>query len=334
MKKFCLVTLFLLFGVVSFSQQNADTLRETARMFMQQGDLDNAILVLNKAAELKPDDVDILRDQAYANYLRRDFAKAIEIGKVLIEKPNADVQSFQILGMVYKAIADYKEADKLYKKALKKFPESGVLYSEYGDLLATTNNADAIKMWEKGIQVDPNISSNYYYAAKYYSQKGNALWSVLYGETFVNIESLSQRTVEIKDLVYNNYKQLFITDILADIDKKGTPFEKAVAAIFEKLSKVISEGVTPESLTILRTRFILNWYQGDVPKFPFRLFEHQQLLLRQGMFNAYNQWLFGATASTSTFQFWVNTHQEEMKDFQNYQRSVVYKIPLNQYYPH
>ncbi len=334
MKKFCLVTLFLLFGVVSFSQQNADTLRETARMFMQQGDLDNAILVLNKAAELKPDDVDILRDQAYANYLRRDFAKAIEIGKVLIEKPNADVQSFQILGMVYKAIADYKEADKLYKKALKKFPESGVLYSEYGDLLATTNNADAIKMWEKGIQVDPNISSNYYYASKYYSEKGNALWSVLYGETFVNIESLSQRTIEIKDLVYYNYKQLFITDILSDINKKGSPFEKAVATIYEKLSKVVAEGVTPESLTVLRTRFILNWYQDDVPKFPFRLFEHQQLLLRQGIFNAYNQWLFGATASTRDFQFWVNTHEEEMKDFQNYQRSVVYKIPANQYYPH
>ena len=334
MKKFCLVTLFLLFGVVSFSQQNADTLRETARMFMQQGDLDNAILVLNKAAELKPDDVDILRDQAYANYLRRDFAKAIEIGKVLIEKPNADVQSFQILGMVYKAIADYKEADKLYKKALKKFPESGVLYSEYGDLLATTNNADAIKMWEKGIQVDPNISSNYYYASKYYSEKGNALWSVLYGETFVNIESLSQRTIEIKDLVYYNYKQLFITDILSNINKKGSPFEKAVATIYEKLSKVVAEGVTPESLTVLRTRFILNWYQDDVPKFPFRLFEHQQLLLRQGIFNAYNQWLFGATASTRDFQFWVNTHEEEMKDFQNYQRSVVYKIPANQYYPH
>ncbi|MGN6616860.1 MAG: tetratricopeptide repeat protein [Ilyomonas sp.] len=334
MKKFCLVTLFLLFGVVSFSQQNADTLRETARMFMQQGDLDNAILVLNKAAELKPEDVAILRDQAYANYLRRDYAKAIEIGKVLIEKPGADVQSFQILGMVYKAIADYKEADKLYKKALKKFPESGVLYSEYGDLLATTNNADAIKMWEKGIQVDPNISSNYYYASKYYSEKGNALWSVLYGETFVNIESLSQRTIEIKDLVYYNYKQLFITDILSDINKKGSPFEKAVATIYQKLSKVIAEGITPESLTVLRTRFILNWYQDDVPKFPFRLFEHQQLLLRQGIFNAYNQWLFGATASTRDFQFWVNTHEEEMKDFQNYQRSVVYKIPANQYYPH
>lgn len=327
--------LFLLFGYcISFSQQNADTLRETARMFMQQGDLDNAILVLNKAAELKPNDIDILRDQAYANYLRRDYAKALEIGKTLIEKPKADVQSFQILGMVYKAIADYKEADKLYKKGLKKFPQSGVLYSEYGDLLSTTNSDDAIKIWEKGIEVDPNISSNYYYSAKYYAQKGNALWSVLYGETFVNLESLSQRTIEIKDLVYNNYKQLFITDILSDIEKKGTPFEKSVAAIYKKLNNVVAEGVTPESLTVLRTRFILNWYQEDVPKFPFRLFEHQQLLLRQGMFNAYNQWLFGATASTSTFQFWVNTHQEEMKDFQNYQRSVVYKIPANQYYPH
>lgn len=334
MKRFFLFALLITFYQFSFAQQNADTLQETARMFMQQGDLDNAILVLNKAAELKPNDLDILKDQAYANYLRRDYAKAIEIGKAITERPDADAQSFRILGMCYKAIADYKEADKLYKKALKKLPQSGMLYSDYGDLLATIKNPDAIKAWEKGIQVEPNISSNYYYASKYYSDRGNALWAILYGETFVNIESLSQRTIEMKDLVYNNYKQLFLTDILDDLQKKGTPFEKAVATVYSKLDNVIDEGVTPESLTALRTRFILNWYPASADKYPFRLFEHQRYLCQQGMFDAYNQWLFGASESTTSFQFWVHNHDNEMKDFQNYQRSVVYKIPQDQYYTH
>ena len=108
----------------------------------------------------------------------------------------------QILGLAYKAIAEYKESDKMYKEALKKFPNSGVLYSEYGDLLASNDNeAAAIKQWEKGIETDPNHSGNYYYAAKYYAKKGNIIWGLLYSEIFLNIESFSKRTEEIKSIL-------------------------------------------------------------------------------------------------------------------------------------
>ena len=65
--------------------------------------------------------------------------------------------------MTYKAIAEYKECTKLYKKGIKKFPKSGILYNEYGELLAMNKDLNgAIEIWEKGIEVDPNFSSNYY----------------------------------------------------------------------------------------------------------------------------------------------------------------------------
>ena len=100
----------------------------------------------------------------------------------------------------------------MYKDALKRFPKSPVLYSEYGALLSENKNEDAaIKQWEKGIEADPNYSSNYYYAAKYYAQKGNVLWGILYSEIFVNIESLTKRTTEIKDILYGGYQKLFNT---------------------------------------------------------------------------------------------------------------------------
>ena len=181
--------LSLLFSLQAASQkEDVATLHETARSFMRQGDFENATLVLNKALAIKPDDLDLLKDQAFVAYLKRDFAAAIENGKKITAREDADIQSFQILGLAYKAIADYKESDKMYKAALKKFPSSGVLYSEYGDLLASNNNeALAIKQWEKGIETDANYSGNYYYAAKYYGQKGNIIWGLLYGEIFVNI---------------------------------------------------------------------------------------------------------------------------------------------------
>ena len=111
---------------------------------------------------MEPKYTEILKDHSCANYLKRDFAKAIEIGKEITDRPDADEQAFQVLGLSYKAIASYKECAKLYKTALKKFPNSGVIYSEYGELLALDKNLeDAINQWEKGIELDPGYSGNY-----------------------------------------------------------------------------------------------------------------------------------------------------------------------------
>src|SRR5215831_1778633 len=323
--KLVCLTAFVVTMQTTFAQtQDAETLHETARSFMRQGDFENALLVLNKALQLQPNDIDLLKDQAFVLYLKRDFAGAIDSSKRIIARPDADVQSYQILGLAYKAIAEYKESDKMYKEALKRFPKSGVLYGEYGDLLLQNNNAAAaIKQWEKGIEADPNYSSNYYYAAKYYGTKGNIIWGLLYGEIFVNIESFSARTNEMKDILFNGYKKLFSEPASLNTAKQnGTPFEKAVATILSKLSGLMADGVTPETLTQLRTRFILSWYNGPSKQFPFRLFEQQRLMLQEGYFEAYNQWLVGASDDKEKFQQWTLNHGDEVKAFQQYQKNV------------
>ena len=37
--------------------------------------------------------------------------------------------------MVYNAIDERKESDKMYKQGIKKFPRSGELFNEYGEML-------------------------------------------------------------------------------------------------------------------------------------------------------------------------------------------------------
>jgi tetratricopeptide (TPR) repeat protein len=328
----------LLFLLNTGFAQDTDvaTLHETARSLMRQGDFENALQVLNKALLQQPDDIDLLKDQAFVLYLKRDFAGSIDSCKKILARPDADVQTYQILGLSYKAIAEYKESDKMYKEALKKFPKSAVLYAEYGELLLENKNDDAaIKQWEKGIAADPNYSSNYYYAAKYYAQKGNVLWGLLYAEIFVNIESLSKRTTEIKDLLYGGYKKLFTApESLSKAKQSGTAFEKAVATNLLKLSNLMNTDVTPEALTQLRTRFILNWFNGPSRQYPFRLFEQQRTMLQEGYFDAYNQWLVGASADTQKYQQWTLDHSDEVKAFQQFQRNVLFKIPADQYYSH
>jgi tetratricopeptide (TPR) repeat protein len=335
-KIFCIIALLFVLNTGFAQDSDVATMHETARSLMRQGDYENALQVLTKALQQEPNDIDLLKDQAFVLYLKRDFASSIDSCKKILARPDADVQTYQILGLSYKAIAEYKETDKMYKEALKKFPKSAVLYSEYGELLSENKNPDAaIKQWEKGIEADPNYSSDYYFASKYYAQKGNVLWGLLYGEIFVNIESLTKRTIEIKDILYGGYKKLFSApQSLSKAKQTGTPFEKAVATNFFKLSTLMDSVVTPETLTQLRTRFILNWFNGPSRQFPFRLFEHQRAMLEEGYFDAYNQWLVGASADTEKYQQWTLNHPDEVKAFQQFQHNVLFKIPADQYYVH
>lgn len=335
MKKALLLLIAIVAVVFAQAQASTDTLRSRAQGFIIKGDFDNALLVLNHAAEMDANNIDILKDEAYVYYLQRNFAKSAEIGKIITNRPDADVQSYLVLGMVYKATANFADCEKLYKKGLKQYPNSGFLYSDYGDLFAQQNQPDeAIKMWEKGIQVDPNHSGNYYYAARYYSAKNKPLWAVLYSETFTNIESLTQRTIEIKDILLSNYRKLLNTAYLNSLQQSGSAFEKAVASTYSKYTSMYADEITPETLTAVRARFILDWFQTNNPPYEYRLLTHQRQLLQQGMFEAYNQWLFGASASSSAYQNWVASHSQEIKDWQTYQRSVVYKIPSGQYFQH
>jgi Tfp pilus assembly protein PilF len=311
---------------------DSKSLQETAKTYTRQGDYTNAIVVLTGAIQKDAQNLELLKDLAFNYYLQRDYAKGINTARPLTERSDADIQSYQILAMNYKAIDEVKECEKLYKTGIKKFPKSGVLYNEYGEMLWARQDYAAIKQWEKGIEVDPNYSSNYYNAARYYFLTYDKVWSLLYGETFINLESYSRRTVEIKDLLLEGYKKLFTeTDILKHQNTKS-PFVAAYLNIISKLSFTVAGGVTAESLTILRTKFILNWFETYPANFPFRLFDYERQLLKEGMYNAYNQWIFGAAQDLPAFQTWSNAHADEYTRFTNFQKGRIFKLPDGQYY--
>jgi tetratricopeptide (TPR) repeat protein len=317
------------------AQQDVSQLRETALTFQRQGDYANAILVLNRALQQQPNDMMVLTDIAYTYYLQKDYAKAMELVKPLLERDDAEIRTYQVGGNIYKAVEEVKECDKMYKKALKKYPNSGVLNSEYGELLWAKKEPEAaIAQWENGIQADPAHSGNYYHAAKYYYAIPDKVWSLVYGEIFVNLESYSTRTAEIKMLLLESYKKFFTqSDVFKKYTtQKKTPFEEAFLQTMEKQSSLASNGITTNSLIMIRTRFILDWFEGPAKKFPHRMLEQQQYLIREGLYDAYNQWLFGATSNILEYQNWTNANTEAQSKFTYYQRNRVFKMPPGQYY--
>jgi len=325
------IFLSLFWVVASIAVMAQDTPLETARSFMRTGDFDNAILVLNNGLKQDPRNTDLKKDLVLAYTYKRDFAKALEIVKPMLEEDNVDEQTYQVAGNVYRALALYKDGEKMFKKALKKYPNSGVLYNEYGELLWDNKDYSAIEQWERGIDVTPSYAGNYYNAASYYYFTKDKVWTLIYGEIFVNMESLTERSTEVKKMLLDTYKQKLFTDIDKK-DKKQSDFEKAVAETYDKQSSLTAKGITIESLNMIRTRFILEWYANHASKFPFRLFDYQQQLIREGMFEAYDQWLFGPVDNLSSFDQWTKTNSDAYAKFTTFQKGRVFKMPQGQHY--
>jgi tetratricopeptide (TPR) repeat protein len=336
MKRVLLLPFVLLIAELTGMAQTTPekTPQEIARTFTNQGDFTNAIVVLNSALQKDQQNLELLKDLAFNYYLNRDYAKGEAIAKPLIERPDADVQTYQMLALFYKATDDLKECEHLYKDGLKRWPNSGVLYSEYGEVMGAKESYLAIKQWEKGIEIDPNYAGNYYNAAKYYYVYGDKLWTLIYGEIFINLESYSKRTAEIRQLLLEGYKKLFVNmdELGKNDDHSKSAFMMAWLHVMIPLAPLVKDGIIAESLTALRTRFIINWFNTYPGNYPFRLFDYQRQLLKDGMFDAYNEWIFGAASNLPTFQAWTNTHSDDYNRFINFQKGRVFKLPEGQYY--
>lgn len=333
--RYCLILLCSLVLHQGFGQPSVNQLRETALSFQRQGDFSNAIMVLAKALEKEPDDLTLLKDVAFTFYLGGDFKRAEERIMPLTERVDADVQVYQMAGLILKAGEQYRQADKVYRKGLKKFTSSGPLFSEYGELLwGLEKPAEAIAQWEAGINLDPSYSSNYYHASKFYFAAADMARSLVYGEVFVNLESYSTRTAEIKMQLLESYKRVFIgAEAKKHYVKAATPFETLFLELLRSQGNTVLRGITQETLLMVRTKFIFDWFNHPNSKrYPFQLFDHLQYLLREGMFEAYNQWLFGPVADPEGYPSWLGTHQEAHARFSNYQRNKLFRMPSGQHY--
>lgn len=334
MKRLPLFLFSILLASVTLAQPTEDSPQQTARSFMRTGDWDNAILVLNKALQTDKSNLELLKDLAFSYLYKRDFARALEVVKPLLDREDADVQTFQIGGNIYKALEETKDADRMYKRALKKFPNSGPLYSEYGELLWNKKDYEAISLWEKGIDVDPAYAGNYYNAASYYYFTKDKVWTLVYGEIFVNMENLTERSTEVKRMLLSTYKEKLFAEMEEEKgkDKNRNGFSQAVYQVYQKQSSILSRGITMETLNMVRTRFILDWYNSYSKKYPFKLFDFQQQLVREGLFESYNQWLFGPVDNLSSFDQWTKTNAESYNKFVAFQKNRVFKMPDGQHY--
>lgn len=327
---------------VAWCQTDAAGLYNTARSFMHAGDYANAILVLNQAVQQAPENAEYRKQLAFAYYLNNNLPQAEKTIKDVLTSDAVDVQTFQIEGNIIKARGDLRGAEKNYRRGLKKFPASGDLYNELGQVYSDERQyTDALQAWTTGIKVQPTLASNYYNAAKTYYYSKDKVWAVLYGEIFIDLERYTSRTAEMKTILLASYKDLFNSGTVAaaagaaPADQAGSSpgFRQAfLSALAKGAAMVSSRGVTPETLVMLRTRFVLDWQNFYKLVYPFSLFDYQQQLLREGLFEAYNQWIFGPATNPAVYKAWVTQHQGLMNRLVAYLNAHPLVPPEGQFY--
>ena len=130
----------------------------------------------------------------------------------------------------------------------------------------------------------------------------------------------------------DNYRKL-LTDVITDsaLKTKNNFSQKYLGTLYKEFTAV-KNGINAISLSLLRTKFILDWYRDDNTEFPHQLFVFHQNLLRKGFFDAYNQWLLGSSDDLEAFQKWVQLHQQEYNSFIEFYKTQTFKMSPHQHY--
>jgi tetratricopeptide (TPR) repeat protein len=331
MKKLILIHFAFCCQTILFAQ-DAKQLQENARNYMHKGDYPNAILILNRALVMQPGNLEIAKDLGLNYYYSQNYKKAIEVLTPLFDRNDVDDQCFQIAGDAYWALEEAKEAENVYRKGIKKLPGSGPLYNELGKVLWTKKDYSAIKEWEKGIEKDPLFADNYYNASKFYYFTTDKVWSLLYGEIFINIDPKSVYAPEIKNILSEGYKKLFADADLEKNNKDKNSFTIAFLKTMNKQSSLAASGINTESLTKIRTGFILDWDTVYASKYPFKLFQLHRQYIQEGLFDAYNQWVFATAQNLAAYQSWITAHNKEYNELNRFLQGRIFKMPAGQYY--
>ncbi len=305
---------FLIAGQIAFGQTNKEKALEKGNQAVKledDGKVDEAIKLLEEAQKLDPDNYNYPYELAYAYYATKDYKKAIKYLEGILKNKDINDRVYQLLGNCYDNIDKGDKAIETYEEGLRKFPNSGNLYLEMGVMqMGKKDYNKALGYYEKGIEVAPKFSSNYYWAAKIYCSSTEEVWGMIYGELFMNMERNSKRTAEVSKLLFDTYKSeikfssdtsfsvsfsktsVINVDDLKDPSKMKLPYGVGVYEPTLMFSMFSAKVIDISSLDEIRSSFVDNYFmKGNDKTYPNILFSFQKQIKEAGHMEAYNHWV-------------------------------------------
>ena len=139
MKRLFILIGLAITGITGYSQidsekQEAYDKAKLAIELMDNGDYDKSIKLLEESAKLDPSNYIYPYEIGYALYLKEKYNKATEYYEKVVRMEGINDQCFQMLGNAYSMGGDKEKAIDAYNRGLEKYPNSGRLYLEIGNV--------------------------------------------------------------------------------------------------------------------------------------------------------------------------------------------------------
>jgi tetratricopeptide (TPR) repeat protein len=325
----------------------AEAYARTAIELMESGQIDRAITLLDSAIDLDPTELSYRYEKAYAYLLKKDYNRGVAIIEPLLRDTAATELFFHLAAAMHNARGDTSYAAGTLRRGLERFPSSGMLYNELGNMSAAAGSyPEAVVLYERGMEVQPPFPDNYYRAALILLSSSEPIWGIVYGEMFMNLERQTERTQQMSDLLLKTYRRtieaggdsLFAVRFSAKTSVLQTTGSNDPQAMLEAMRQpewifemtamqalslsdhCRKQGVSLDCLDQFRTEFVRRWFdeKHDL-SFPSRLFTWHRTLLDLGYFDEYNHWLLGA-GDPDAFYAWVEKDPESFEHFQKWFR--------------
>ena len=302
---------------------------------MKKSNFKGAIESFADAVDLDSNKIIYQYQLGLAYYYSRNYKTAIDVMKrIILIDPKTD-RYYQLMGQAYQELREPNKAYKIYLDGLKAIPCSGPLNCELGRIEYEHKNFNlALQYWENGILCDPNYPSNYYYAAKAYARTSEKIWSLIYGEIFINIEISSPRTYEMSKIMFEVYKRsiyiknernkyLFFSDVPLHLSSKMMKdtmllhknFEQAYTVTGRKCLNAFKRDFNLPELIQFRRNFVMKWYEKNFPTdYPNALFDYQRTVISSDYNDCYNYWLFNR-GDIMQFNLWYERNSKRYEEF-------------------
>ncbi len=145
-----------------------------ANLYLQMGQQDKAVLELERAAELAPDDTFILSRLGELYMQQKELDKAVLVWKRVTELNPEDVMAHYWLGVAYhiRSYVDAEEAVQKLERAAELDAGQAQIYRNLAMAYVRRNDDydehRAIQAWLKVLELDPSQTDAYYYLGQLY----------------------------------------------------------------------------------------------------------------------------------------------------------------------
>lgn len=351
MKRFlavCLLCVALLPGalaakIVSEPLSDADmrTLAKAVEI-VDSGNYARALEIYRQLDEKYPHNYLVQYEYMYLRYRMEDYKTVVKVAKDLVESPDADAQAFQLYGNALDLTGKRGKARKVYRRGLERFPGSGSLWLELGNLNHLEGKyIEALNDYNAGIEASPGFASNYYRGAILYLSSTMPVCGLTYAETAILLAPTDTgRHRDLALLMDDCYRK----NITVQLTPEGEKINVTLATTHQIVKAPGNDSIylpfpTVYEICMLRGAMEMastgEVFVGSIPQLAklrraaveayfangrnlfgnsMYLLEYQKKVIDAGHWDAYNYFLFSATDQADTAA-WLADNEEKFRDF-------------------